>query len=161
MHVRFLAYTRVKAESRLSHRAPVDYLLFAAGETSPLPLQGEQRIPYKMPEPWQVGHNCVGALVVVVIHSDHTLYLLKARECCKYPGFSGIFTAGNAEKKGKDSLDYVDCGVVGSIYRLVNGQSQRKTQEKHAGKFQPHYQHRGFKNCLPSACGIDAGQRAP
>jgi hypothetical protein len=59
-------------------------LLFPAGGTSPLPLQGEQRIPYKMPEPWQVGHSRVGALVEVVIGSDHTLYLFKACESCKY-----------------------------------------------------------------------------
>jgi hypothetical protein len=49
-----------------------------------LPLQGEQRIPYKMPEPRQVGHSRVGALVEVVISSDHTLYLFKACESCKY-----------------------------------------------------------------------------
>jgi hypothetical protein len=68
-------------------------LLFAAGGTSPLPLQGEQRIPYKMPEPRQVGHSRVGALVEVVIGSDHTLYLFKACESCKYPGCFALFTA--------------------------------------------------------------------
>jgi hypothetical protein len=76
-------------------------LLFAAGGTSPLPLQGEQRIPYKMPEPWQVGHSRVGALVEVVISSDHTLYLFKAYESCKYAGCFAIFTA-EARRRGEE-----------------------------------------------------------
>jgi hypothetical protein len=74
-------------------------LLFAAGGTSPLPLQGEQRIPYKMPEPWQVGHSRVGAFVEVVIDSDHTLYLFKACESGKYPGCFAIFAGGVAESR--------------------------------------------------------------
>ena len=78
------------------------YLAFAAGGTSPLPLQGEQRIPYKMPEPWQVGHSRVGALVEVVIGSDHTLYLFKACESCKYPGCFAFFYRGAAERKGSE-----------------------------------------------------------
>jgi hypothetical protein len=54
-----------------------------------------------MPEPWQVGHSRVEALVEVVIGSDHTLYLFKAYESFKYSGFFRIFTPGNTEKKGK------------------------------------------------------------
>jgi hypothetical protein len=78
-------------------------LLFPAGGTSPLPLQGEQRIPYKMPEPWQVGHSRVGALVEVVIGSDHTLYLFKAYESCKYPGCFAFFYRGGAElRRGRE-----------------------------------------------------------
>jgi hypothetical protein len=67
-----------------------------------LPLQGEQRIPYKMPEPWQVGHSRVGALVEVVIGSDHTLYLFKACESCKYPGCFAFFYRGVAGRKGSE-----------------------------------------------------------
>jgi hypothetical protein len=38
---------------------------FPAGATSPVPAQGEQRIPFKMPEPWHVWQSRVGALVWV------------------------------------------------------------------------------------------------
>lgn len=75
-------------------------MLFATGEVSPVPLQGEQRIPYKRPEPWQVGHSRVGAFVEVVIEPDHTLYLLQS---CEYSEIAsktralGIFTAEGAE----------------------------------------------------------------